>query len=378
MGKKRKAAAPKAKSRVVIDRVPIDLKNKELPRGLRRFGRQLIAFQKSLAASAQPAPEGKDSYQRRPHLEEATLGHRLHLANGRTPLFMLQGLARIERGVRKDREAFDTLRDHVKLLEDGLGEVDFWWAFMTRAEKWELPEPVQAWAETHHAHACGKVEGWLEANDWIPHAHLPPEGDVALRAHQLGALLADLEWPGRKKERKRLVAFLPERLRKMHAGALELDMNDLEGGLHELRRNVRWFSIYAAALEGALCLDARAAPPPKWDRYLLPEIVNSPFAALPAPDPETDPIVIPTPLFHALSWLIADLGAVKDRAQWSETIESGLRATKTPGTAAKWLGEQATTHREAGKHAEKVLQQTIVNDELLLRLAAVIEAQAGA
>jgi hypothetical protein len=288
---------------------------------------------------------------------------------------MVQGLGRLERGMRRDVETFDAMLHDVKVLEDGLGEVDFWWVFITSGEKWKLPPKVLRWAETHHAHACGRVEGWLESGNWIEHRHLREGHKIELRMHDLGKQLQAEDWPSAAKEHKKLAAYLSDRLRKMHAAALSLNMDELESGLHELRRKVRWFSIYAGALEGAVTLDKGAAAPKNWSRYLTEAVVSNKYNVLPEADPECRPIAVPAPLFYAVSWLIADLGDVKDRAQWSETIAAGLRATNTPGEPSKWLGADAIDHRMAGEHARGALDQAIRKDTVLLRLADAIEKQ---
>ncbi len=376
-GKKSKGAKGEEPALVVREGLAFDPADADLSHGLQRFGRQLSAFQKALdsATTFPNTAAASAGYVHRPHIEDESLGHRLYLAGGRTPLFMLEGLARIERGVRSDRDTFDAVLADVKLLEDGLGEVDFWWAFCKQGQAWGLPEPLLQWADDHHAHACGKAEGWLEAHDWVRHRHQPEEGELELRGYALGRKLAREKWPSPSRERKLLAEFLPERLRKMHAAALELDMSDLEGGLHELRRKVRWFSIYAAALEGALTLDLAAPAPAGWDRYLTDAVTKSPFAKLPAPPPGVEPLLVPAPLFYALSWVIAELGDLKDRAQWAETIASGLAATKLEGKPSQWLGDKAIDHHAAGARAKEILAQSIATDSVLLRLAEALEAQ---
>ncbi|MEN9800772.1 MAG: hypothetical protein RL653_4469 [Pseudomonadota bacterium] len=357
--------------------LPFDYTDTALPWGLRRFGRQLAAFQQKLDASAAVAEKvarKKRGYVHRPRLEEATRGHRLHAAKGRGPLFMLEGLSRIALGTGGDEAVFGQVLAQVKVLEDGLGEVDFWWAFLESFEKMGLPVQLQAWAETHHAHACGKLEGALEAGGWVEHRHLP-EGTKALRVRTLGRLLEDQDWPGAKKERRKLAAFIGKKLRRVHEAAQQLDMNDLEHGLHELRRKLRWFSIYAACLEGAVTLDKKAAPPKGWGRYMAPEVVNNPFNQLPAAPGGVDPVLFPAPLFYALSWMIAELGAVKDRAQLTETVDAGIRVTGLKATAKGLLGTVATSHAEAAKVAQEMVKQTVLGDRLLLRLADAVDAQ---
>ena len=371
-------AALRGANRLLRAGVPFDPEDKGLPRGLRRFGKQLGILQTALDVSTRPAPVEpgkKATYVHRPHLGQETIGHQLYKAKARDPLFMLQALGRIERGMRREVDVFDGELAHVKLLEDGVGELDFWWQFLEMGEKVSLPPALLAWATAHHAHSAGRLQGWLEMDHWIEHRHMAEEGEVELQTHAIATALSKLDWPTPKKERKRLGAYLSERIRKTHAAALELDMEDLEGGLHELRRKLRWVGVYGRALDGALILDDKAAPPKNWERYLTPAIVQSPYAKLPDADPEVEPIVLPAPLFQALTAIINDLGDVKDRAQFTETAEMGLRAIGSREKASKWLGKTVTTHHTAAKLAHAMLDQTIVTDKLLLRLADAVDAQ---
>jgi hypothetical protein len=376
-GKKDEAAkAEKAPERKVLSGLSYDPADPDLPWGLRRFARQLAEFQKKLDESRNaPAGEAGAAYQRHPHLAKAMPGHRLHKAGGRTPLFLLQALSRLERGIRKDADAFDALLGDIKRLEDTIGDIDYWWAFLEKGEQRGLPAEVLAWAANKHAQACGRLEGWLAAGNWVDHKYLADETEVTLRTRLLGDTLYDLDWPKAKKERARIGAFLAERLRKVHGDALTLNMDDLEGGLHELRRKLRWFSIYPRALEGLITLDEKAAVPKGVERYLTPAIVNSGFAKLPTPPAGADALTIPAPLFYALSWVIDDLGRVKDAAQETELIQMGLHATGIRAKPAKWLGKGAIGHHAAGEHARKVLAQSLREDRLLLRMADAFEAQ---
>ena len=360
----------------VISGLAFDPDDARHSHALRCFGRQLAKLDDAIAASANEAPP-EGSHLARPFLEQTAIGHRLYLAGGRTPLFMLQGLARLEIGTRKSPETFEKALRHIKRLEDELGEVDFWWTLFTRGAAWGLPAGVVNWAESHHAHACGQAEGWLEASDWIAHKGQPEEGTIRLRTNKLSRALVGESWSTARKAKNRLGKFLVEKLRKTHEAALELNMQDLEGGVHELRRKVRWFSIYAAALEGALTLDRAAEAPAGWERYMAERVVTSPFNQLPAPPEGVDPLFIPAPLFYALSCFIGELGDIKDAAQWTEAIEAGLKVTGEAGSPEQFLGEQAVSHEVAGQRAAAVVAQTIVADALLPRLADALEAQLG-
>lgn len=334
-----------------------------LPPPLARFARRLArlegALRDALGANAPLLASGVP----------APVAHRLHLAGGRAPLFALEALGRLERGKGKGAAKADAARAFAevtvrsKALEDALGGVDFWWAFGERAAAWRAPEAVQRWAGAHHLMACGATDQLLRAEGWL-------EGDaLGPRLGALGDTVLDVSWPGPKRYRKRLSETLEAVLRHTHEASLALDLNEVEAGVHELRRKVRWFSIYAGALDGAVVLDEAASAPEGWDRYLTPAVLSDRFARLPPAAEGLKPITLPAPLFFALSWLISALGELKDRVQWTETMAQGLAETGTPGTPEDWLADQALQREEVTRLTGEIVAQTLVEDRLLLRLA---------
>ncbi len=364
--KRRATVAPETPSRVVLDALPFDPTDAKLPRMQRLFGVQLDRVRKAL--ETRPAPDARGP--------DALRGHALYRANLRTPLFMLEGLSRVAMGIGGDEEVFEELLHDVKVIEDVIGEVDFWWVVLEKGTAWELPAEFLAYASDHHRAACGRLVGWLEARAWIDHRYLPSEGEVKLRVHRIGRDLADTSWPSARKERKLIAEYLHDRVRSTEKAARSLDLSDVEHGLHELRRRLRWLSIYAAALDGAVQLDPSAKAPRNWARYLTPAVVNNPFNALPKGDGTVKPVTLPAPLFYALSWMIAELGALKDRAQWTETVTHGLEAVGVTNAKAKrWLGDLTLEAKEAGKMAAAIAEKTLFEDKLLLRLGEALEAQ---
>jgi hypothetical protein len=353
----------KIPKRTVLESLPFQLNDKKIPRGLRLFGTQLDRVRTALATPVVPTARGVESLR----------GHVLYKANLRTPMFMLQGLTRVALGTGGDKQVFESIHADVKVIEDLSGDIDFWWAMGEKSSEWQLPEAFTAYASDRHRTAAGRLVGWLEARTWIDHRSQPEEGSVRLRVNRIGRDLEKLEWPSVRKEQKNLAKFFHETFLAVEAKSHTLDMNDLEQGLHELRRRIRWLSIYPAALDGAIQLDAKAKPPRNWSRYLTQAVVNNPFNVLPKADKSIKPLRIPAPLFYAMSWLIAELGALKDRAQWTETVTHGLEVlgikSKRP------LGDLTLEARDAGKAAKILVEKTLVQDRLLLRLAEAIEKQ---
>lgn len=362
--KKRPAAPPSKPVRTVVDGLPFDPFDRELPRGLRRYGVQLDKVRTVLAAPIEADAHGVD----------ALRGHAWYRGGLRTPLFMLEGLARVSLGTDGDENVFRPLLDDVKIVEDVCGEVDYWFALLQRADAWQLPDAVRGSFADRHKAASGRLVGWLEARAWVDHRYLREEGTVRLRVNRLGRDLRDVAWPSAAKERKRLRAFLHDRMASLHTAARSLDMNDIEHGLHELRRKLRWISIYAAALDGAVQLDMRAKAPKGWARYMTPAVVDNPFNQLPEGEPGEEPVRIPAPLFYALSWLIAELGALKDRAQWTETVAHEHASLGLAPKSKRVIGDLSLEPAEAGRQAAAIVQRTLETDRLLERLAEALEA----
>lgn len=329
------------------------------PHARRRFAKQLVATQAALQQSLAPA--------------DGTLpAHAFYKHNGRTPLFMLQGLARVYGNLGIDDAFFDALKVEAKIIEDALGAVDFWWVTAQKLSGWGLPAGTVRLAQDKHTEACGRAWGWLEAKNWVAHRY---EEELEPHARVLARKLKRVEWPSPRKEARALRAWLVEELQDAHDDLLGLDMRDIEGGLHEARRKARWFSIYAAALEGAFVLDHSAAAPEGWDRYLQPEIVNSPFNKLAEPEPKDKPISLPAPLFYGLSFIIDRLGALKDRAQWTETVLHLLaRSGEKPERGIQeHLGETYLSPEDAAHAAAALVDQVFVKDKLLPRLIEALD-----
>ena len=79
-----------------------------------RYEHHLNNFQKKL----------DDAFKRTKKDPLVSLGHHLYMNDGRTPLFQLQGLARIEKKAGKNKKKAELWLSHDKKLEDALGKYD--------------------------------------------------------------------------------------------------------------------------------------------------------------------------------------------------------------------------------------------------------------
>jgi hypothetical protein len=86
----------------------------------------------------------------------------------------------------------------------------------------------------------------------------------------------------------------------------------IEEEVHELRRKFRWLSIYAQALRGLIQLKKSTKKPSRQLNYFTKDVLDSPYNKLPSRPKNTAIIEFDSDSFFALSWLIVELGELKD------------------------------------------------------------------
>ncbi|HMO36561.1 MAG TPA: hypothetical protein PKA06_11005 [Gemmatales bacterium] len=284
----------------------------------------------------------------------------------RTTMFQLQALGRVYRRWNLDKPLFDSIRRESKILEDAIGFVDFWNVLAQKSIAWALPITVRQLAHDRYREACGRAWAWVEAQDWISSRY---HTDEVILTELFQRKLKKVTWYTPGKEAKVLRKWLVRELRKIHRNIQALDLDELELGLHEARRAVRWISIYFSAMDGAFVLDASTPPPDHWGIYLSDDITQNPFNKLPAPEAHDKPLTIPAYLLYALSYLIDHLGRIKDKAQWTETVTHLLQLTGEQADLSAAMKDDFLEAQAACDQGKKLLDQVLVKDALLLRLA---------
>src|SRR5207237_5813578 len=105
------------------------------------------------------------------------------------------------------------------------------------------------------------------------------------------------------------------------------DFNRLEDGIHEFRRQLRWFPMHVDSLDGLVLV--RDDPPGVCPVPALETLAGSAAArhryANPALQfPATHPCTISRCLLWQVSKTVRDLGRIKDEAQGEAALESAL------------------------------------------------------
>jgi len=156
--------------------------------------------------------------------------------------------------------------------------------------------------------------------------------------------------------------------------AMDLDMDNLEEGLHELRRQVRWIPITMISLDGLVQLDPSFDPIASLAALKSDPIAESEFGKLKSSPHERMTIEASQSLYLELSRVIKAMGKVKDRGQLIEGSAHALIASghSNPAdqkgaveAAERFLGDVGGM--KAVIADAKMLQQGLVN--VLLALA---------
>ena len=145
----------------------------------------------------------------------------------------------------------------------------------------------------------------------------------------------------------------------------------LEEQVHELRRKLRWLSIYAICLQGLIQPKTSSRKRKYHINYFTKEVVNSPFNKL-APKPKQAGVAeFDKNSFLALSWLITELGKLKDvviklhELKDAIYVAEDITQEKALAKAISVLGLTKNTEAEVLKCASEIVKTALVKDKIL-------------
>jgi hypothetical protein len=217
----------------------------------------------------------------------------------RAHAFMLEGLCRLYR-VRAGKHAKRLLEDQldvIKELEDAIGAYGY---------------AMDMQAVVTNADTTRAVEHSRRALDALRTSWATP---TRVQAIVLAFAAAIAEADDDVRHVRKCLRTL---LKDIDDDIADLDMDELEDGIHELRRQLRWIPIVMIALNGLVVLNPKGDPIPALAALKKTPLATSRFGQLPASSLETTPIAVPQSLFLELSRTIDVLGKLKDEGQRAE------------------------------------------------------------
>ncbi|HNK27871.1 MAG TPA: hypothetical protein PKM83_01985 [Ferruginibacter sp.] len=280
----------------------------------------------------------------------------LYQNNARTPLFMLEGLAKLYAGIH-NKKKFIKIKAHFKLLEDAIGQIDYYDAFAKEfAGNKKIPATVVSYLQAQAREKIQSLNEILTEKDWI--------GSGKSRIEKIRKKLKKADWLDEPKDVEGIRDFYFSSIN----GILEFSnqknfhFENVEKDVHELRRMLRWLSIYPQALKGCIQLSQAKKSPAYLSKYLTKAITGSPYNVMPDAGDLRYFLLLDKTRFYALSWMISELGNLKDSGLRLEVIKEALiQSGSTDEKAAlikarSFLGNRQLTEQQVLDQAEAILK----------------------
>lgn len=245
-------------------------------------------------------------------------GREIYSKDMRTPLFMLEALSRIYKKIHAHKK-IKKINGVFKDLEDFLGQIDYYDGFYKQfAENEQIPELITLYIKDRADEKIKEFNEHLKKEKWI--------GKHKKRLKKIYKKLDSIEWFDEKNDTVAVLEVYQNEIEKIIKKYKDRkkEFTDIEKDLHELRRELRWLSIYPQALLGLMELKADGEPPDFLKKYLVPEIVNSPYNKMPDGSALENHIILNKNYYFGLSWMIAELGKLKDSGLKIELLEKSI------------------------------------------------------
>ncbi len=266
--------------------------------------------------------------------------------DARTPLFMLEGLSRFYE-TQHNQKRFGKLKDEFKILEDILGAIDYYvWLEEEAGSITDCPEEVKEYFKQQKDIKAAALNDLLEKDNWL---------EEKSAFDKIQKKLTSAKWQSPKDDIKGLENFYKKAIKDIldfykKSGTVFTKMED---EVHELRRNLRWLSIYPKSFQGAIQLIYSKPTNPAALPYLTEEIVTSPFNVMPLIGQNKHFLLLEKQYFLALSYMIAELGKIKDNGLLIFGLAEAIKETENL-TEDEALQKAVTMLNEVGNY-EKVL-----------------------
>ncbi len=246
----------------------------------------------------------------------------LYQNNARTPLFMLEGLAKLYAGIH-NKKKFTKIKAWFKLLEDTIGAIDYYDSFAKEfvANK-KIPTVLTSYIQAQSREKIQSLNEILKEKKW-----LSEDNKHMLKIRKK---LAKADWQNEDVEIESIHKFYTLAIKEILNFINQKDFHfaNVETDLHELRRKMRWLSIYPQALKGCIQLTvAKTAAPKYLAKYLTKEITGSPYNVMPDAAENKYFLLFDKNRFYALSWMIWELGKFKDNGLRIEVLKEAILQT---------------------------------------------------
>jgi len=268
----------------------------------------------------------------------------LYKTDARSELFLAESQARILAAALKSKKmekAFKTF----KKLEDILGKIDDYnsLAKLFAGHKGVRKEEVSYFIKKRNK-AIDKLNDRLIKKEFYQ--------DVFYKIYKGAAIDFD-----DKKIHAQLHRQLLEEMNKCFRfySLFANGFTDMEGQVHELRRKLRWFSIYGRSFEGSIVLEKNKIHRHWEEKFISKKGLSSSYNKLPPGKGLKLHLMFDQKAFYAMNAVIAILGDIKNRGLAIEELAAAI--SKNRGISAKEAEAMAMKQLRTGYSVTSLLQE---------------------
>jgi hypothetical protein len=289
----------------------------------------------------------------------------LYKNNARTPLFMLEALTRLHKSAFNE-SLFTKWNKRFKKLEDLFGAIDQFTLFEKefKANK-KISRDILSYFQINTGKYAAKLNERLDEKEWL--------GEKLKKFDdQLNEFTVEYNDEYINELKFSIVDEVDAILD--FVSKFDYQFTKLEEQVHEVRRKLRWLSIYAQALQGLIQLKKSTSSRKTAINYRTKAVIDSPFNKLPAKPKGTAIILFDTDSFFAISWLISELGKLKDDGLRIEELKNAICTVEditevhAREKAIAILGFKKTEETDILKKTSEVITTAIVKDKVLDKL----------
>jgi hypothetical protein len=226
----------------------------------------------------------------------------LYRNKARSLLFMVESLLRLLAKEDGDEKTKQSLK-RIKKLEDRLGEIgDCDELFLQFSENESVKEEQAAYFARKRDKKIGKLNKTLLKKEYYKQTFHALSRDTKID-------LNDKELVTRFQRQLEISLLGCFDFYKEHQGSFV----DIEKHVHEIRRKLRWISIYAQSLNGTVVLDPDRTHYSWEKKFITKNELQSPYNKLPVRKNLAQYIHFNKKAFLALSFVVNELGTIKDK-----------------------------------------------------------------
>jgi hypothetical protein len=268
----------------------------------------------------------------------------LYKKNVRTPLFMMESLTRLLKKIHSDAEIDDAHKTSKK-LEDLFGQVDHYDALVKQFSKQKSITKAQ-------------LDYFTKKRDKIV-----SKANQKLRKRDFyQAIFNELQQEFKIDfNNKAVVVKIENQIKQELADCFNFykqftkGFDDMELQVHEMRRKLRWISIYNQSLQGLIALKADKSKYAWEKEFITKTELESPYNKPVIKKNLTHTIVFNQKAFYALSFVIKNLGDIKDKGLAIEALSKAIK--KTSKITATNLKLPVTKQLKSSYTEEDLLKQ---------------------